>query len=183
VVAGETGQLQVLPLELGQWVNPGMELARVAQPGKLKAVLHVSEEQARDAALGQRALIDTRNGVVPGHVMRMDPSSQNGTVTVEVAIDGPLPAGTRSDLSVDGTIQIAQLPNVLYVGRPAYGDAERTVSLFRLDPDGRGASRVQVKFGRASANTVEVRSGLRAGDRVITSDMSAWDHVPHVRLK
>src|SRR5687768_2578163 len=134
VVAGEPGQLQVLPLELGQWVNPGMELARVAQPGRLKAVLRVPEGQAREIVIGQRATIDTRNGVIPGHVMRTDPSSQNGTVTVEVALDGALPAGTRSDLSVDGTIQIERLADVLHVGRPAYGEAGGTAAIYRLEP-------------------------------------------------
>lgn len=183
VVAGETGVLQTLPLELGQWVNPGLELARVAQPGRLKAVLRVPETQAKDIAIGQRASIDTRNGVVEGHVMRSDPSSQNGTVTVEVALDGPLPPNTRADLSVDGTIEIERLQNVMYVARPAYGQAESTVGLFKLDADGKEATRVNVKLGRASVNTIEVISGLNVGDKVIISDMSTWDNVSRVRLK
>jgi multidrug efflux pump subunit AcrA (membrane-fusion protein) len=187
VVAGETGQLQMLgnptQLELGQWVNPGMELARIAQPGKLKAVLRVPETQAKDIAIGQTASIDTRNGIVPGHVMRADPSAQNGTVTVEVALDGPLPPGTRSDLSVDGTIEIERLKDVLYVGRPAYGQPDNTVGLFKLTPDGKEATRVNVKLGRASVNTIEVVSGLNVGDKVIISDMSQWDNVSRVRLK
>lgn len=187
VVAGETGQLQMLgnptQLELGQWVNPGMELARIAQPGKLKAVLRVPETQAKDIAIGQRATIDTRNGIVAGHVMRSDPSAQNGTVTVEVALDGSLPPGTRSDLSVDGTIEIERLKDVLYVGRPAYGQADNTVGLFKLTPDGKEATRVNVKLGRASVNTIEVVSGLNVGDKVIISDMSQWDNVSRVRLK
>ncbi len=186
VVAGETGQLQMLgnpQLELGQWVNPGLELARIAQPGRLKAVLRVPETQAKDIAIGQTASIDTRNGLVAGHVMRADPSAQNGTVTVEVALDGPLPPGTRSDLSVDGTIEIERLKDVLYVGRPAYGQADNTVGLFKLTPDGKEATRVNVKLGRASVNTIEVVSGLNVGDKVIISDMSQWDNVSRVRLK
>ena len=183
VVAGEAGQLQVLALELGQWVNPGMELARVAQPGRLKAVLHVPDVQAKDIALGQRVAIDTHNGIVQGHVMRTDPSSQNGTVTVEVALDGALPAGTRSDLSVDGTIEIARLTSVLHVGRPPYGDPGASVGLFKLEPGGEEAVRVPVKLGRASANSIQVLSGLAAGDRVIISDMSSWDNVPRVRVR
>jgi multidrug resistance efflux pump len=183
VVAGEAGQLQVLPLELGQWVNPGMELARIAQPGRLKAVLRVPDVQARDIAPGQRATVDTHNGIAQGHVTRTDPSSQNGTVTVEVALDGALPAGTRSDLSVDGTIEIARLTNVLYLGRPPYGDAGTSVGLFKLEPAGREATRVPVKLGRASANTIQVVSGLAAGDKVIISDMSSWDNVSRMRIR
>jgi multidrug resistance efflux pump len=187
VMAGESGVLLNLgagpQLELGQWVNPGMELARVAQPGRLKAVLRVPETQAKDIAIGQKATIDTRNGVVAGHVMRTDPGSQQGTVVVEVAIDGELPKGARSDISVDGTIEIERLPNVLYVGRPAYGSAESTVGLFQVSKDGKEANRVNVKLGRASVNTVEVLQGLAVGDSVIISDMSQWDNVSRVRLK
>lgn len=183
VVAGEAGQLQVLPLELGQWVNPGMELARVAQPGRLKAVLHVPDVQARDITLGQRVAIDTHNGIVEGHVLRTDPSSQNGTVTVEVALDGALPAGTRSDLSVDGTIEIARLTNTLRVGRPPYGDPGATAGLFKIEPGGKGAVRVAVKLGRASANSIQILGGLAAGDKVIISDMSSWDNVSRVRVR
>ncbi|MFL5604929.1 MAG: efflux RND transporter periplasmic adaptor subunit [Gemmatimonadaceae bacterium] len=183
VVAGESGQLQVLPLELGQWVNPGMELARIAQPGRLKAVLRVPDVQARDIALGQRAVIDTRSGIVSGHVQRTDPSSQNGTVTVEVALDGVLPAGTRSDLGVDGTIEIARLTNVLHVGRPPYGDPGASVGLFKVGTDGKDAVRVPVKLGRASANAVQIVHGLAAGDRVIISDMSSWDNVSRMRIR
>ena len=183
VLAGEDGVLQTLPLELGQWVNPGMELARVSQPGKLKAVLRVPETQAKDVALGQIASIDTRNGIVKGHVMRIDPSSQNGTVTVEVAIDDPLPQGARAELSVDGTIEIERLKDVMYVGRPAYGQAESTVGIFKLDPDGKEATQVKVQLGRASVNTIEVKGGLNVGDKVIISDMSAYDTQSRVRLK
>ena len=183
VVAAENGVLLSLPLELGQWVNPGLEIARVAQPGRLKAVLRVPETQAKDIALLQKATIDTRNGVVSGHVMRMDPGSQQGTVVVEIAIDGELPKGARSDMSVDGTIEIERLPNVMYVGRPAYGSAESTVGLFKVSDDGKEATRANVKLGRASVNTVEVLQGLAVGDSVIISDMSQWDNVSRVRLK
>jgi multidrug resistance efflux pump len=188
VVAGENGVLLSLgsggaTLELGQWINPGMELARVAQPGRLKAVLRVPETQAKDISLGQKASIDTRNGVVAGHVMRIDPGSQQGTVVVEIAIDGELPRGSRADMSVDGTIELERLPNVLYVGRPAYGSAESTVGLFKVSDDGKEATRVNVKLGRASVNTIEVIQGLAVGDSVIISDMSQWDATSRVRLK
>lgn len=187
VTAGEAGQLLTLgnpQLELGQWVNSGIELARVAQPGKLKAVLRVPETQAKDVAVGQHAIIDLHNnGTVEGHVIRADPSSQAGTVTVEVALDGPLPQGARSDLSVDGTIEIERLKNVMYVGRPAYGQAESTVGLFRVEKNTGYASRVNVKLGRASVNTIVVDGGLALGDSVIISDMSAWDNTSRVRLK
>jgi len=168
---------------LGQWVNPGMELARVAQPGRLKAVIRVPESQARDIAVGQKATVDTRQGVVAGRVMRIDPAAQQGTVTVEVTIEGELPRGARADMSVDGTIEIERLPNVLYVGRPAYGSAESTVGLFKISADGKEATSVPVKLGRASVNTVEVLTGLSVGDSVIISDMSTWDNVSRVRLK
>ncbi len=183
VTAPEDGVLQTQPLELGQWVVPGQVLATVAQPGRLKAVLRVPETQARDIVLGQSVDIDTRNGIAKGHVMRVDPSVQNGTVTVEVALEGALPKGARPDLSVDGTIEIERLPNVLHVGRPAYGQGESTVGLFRLDPDGKYAMRVPVKLGVSSVTTVQVLSGLKVGDRVITSDMSQWDNVERVKLK
>ena len=189
VVAGSDGVLQELggaqtgQLELGTWVNPGFILAKVAQPGKLKAVLRVPETQAKDVVLGQPTSIDTRNGVVAGHVMRIDPAVQNGTVAVEVALEGQLPRGARPDLSVDGTIEIERLQNVLYVGRPAYGQAESVVGLFRLEPDGKTASRVNVKLGRSSVNTIEVVQGLQPGDRVIISDMTQWDNADKVRLK
>ncbi len=183
VLAGENGVLQELPLDLGQWVNPGMILARVSQPGRLKAVLRVPETQAKDITVGQRTKIDTRNGIVDGRVMRVDPAAQNGTVTVEVALEGALPRGARPDLSVDGTIEIERLIDVMYVGRPAYGQAESTVGLFKLDPDGKTASRVNVRLGRASVNTIQVMQGLGVGDKVIISDMSAYDNTNKVRLK
>jgi multidrug efflux pump subunit AcrA (membrane-fusion protein) len=183
VRAGESGVLQELPLELGQWVTPGQRLARVAQPGQLKAVLRVPETQAKDITVGQKTKIDTRNGIVPGSVIRVDPIVQNGTVTVEVALEGKLPAGARADLSVDGTIEIERLDDVMYVGRPGYGQPESTVGLFRLDPDGTHATLVQVKLGRASVSTIEVLQGLQVGDKVIISDMSQWSEMERVRLK
>ncbi|MGH7678729.1 MAG: HlyD family secretion protein [Gemmatimonadaceae bacterium] len=188
VYAGENGVLQSLGtqginLELGQYVNAGTELARVSQPGKLKAVIRVPETQARDIAVGQKATVDTRNGVVAGHVMRIDPASTQGTVTVEVAIDGELPRGARADMSVDGTIEIERLPDVLYVGRPAFGSAESTVGLFKISADGKEAASVSVKLGRTSVNTVEILQGLNVGDSVIISDMTTWDNVSRVKLK
>ena len=188
VVAGESGVLQSLgptgqTLELGQWVNPGMELARVSQPGRLKAVLRVPETMARDIVPGLKASIDTRNGIVPGRVFRIDPASTQGTVTVEVAIEGDLPRGARADMSVDGTIEIERLPDVMYVGRPAYGSAESTVGLFQITDDGSEANRVNVRLGRASVNTIEVMNGLAVGDSVIISDMSQYDQVSRIRIK
>jgi len=184
VTAGAPGGvLQTLPLELGQWVTPGQVLATIAQPGRLKAVLRVPETQAKDVVLGQPVSIDTRNGTVDGKVMRIDPAVQGGTVTVEVALVGELPKGARPDLSVDGTIEVERLVNVLYVGRPAYGQPESTVGLFKLDPDGVTARRVNVKLGRSSVNTIEVVQGLNPGDRVIISDMSQWENVDRVKLK
>ena len=190
VVAGENGVLQSLgpngvQLELGQWVNPGMELARVARPGALKAVIRVPETQARDIAVGQKATVDTRNGIVPGHVMRIDPGSTQGTVIVEVAIDGELPRGARADMSVDGTIEIERLPNVMYVGRPAYGSPESSVGLFKLTEDGSEANLVTVRLGRSSVNYIEVAPGanLAVGDSVIISDMSNWDSQSRLRIK
>jgi multidrug resistance efflux pump len=187
VTAGEAGTLMTLgnpQLELGQWVNSGIELARVAQPGRLKAVLRVPETQAKDVVVGQHATIDLHNnGIIEGHVIRTDPSSQAGTVTVEVGLDGALPNGARSDLSVDGTIEIDRLKDVLYVGRPAYGQAESTVGLFRVEKGTGYASRTNVKLGRASVNTIEIVNGLAVGDSVIISDMSTWDNTSRVRLK
>jgi len=196
VPAGEGGQLLSLgngqqELQLGQWVLAGQTLATVAQPGKLKAVLRVPETQAKDVAMGQKVDIDTRaggggggTGIVKGHVSRVDPTSVNGTVTVEVLFDtDTLPPGARADLSVDGVIEIERLDNVLFVQRPAYGQAESTVGLFKLDPDGKTASRVNVKLGRSSVSTIEIVSGLQPKDKVIVSDMSQWDNVAKVRLQ
>ena len=183
VTAGADGVLQDMNLEPGQWVNPGITLGRVAQPGRLKAVLRVPETQAKDITIGQPVSIDTRNGLVAGRVFRIDPSVQNGTVQVEAMLEGELPRGARPDLSVDGTIEIERLTDVMYVGRPAYGQAESTVGLFRLEPDGSTAVRVNVKLGRSSVNTIEVVQGLNVGDKVIISDMSQFDSAERVRLR
>ncbi|MBX6363366.1 MAG: HlyD family efflux transporter periplasmic adaptor subunit [Gemmatimonadetes bacterium] len=184
IQAGADGVLAEMPMQIGQWVTPGVTLAKVVEPGRLKAVLRIPETQAKDIVLGQPASIDTRNGFIPGHVMRIDPSAQNGTVGVDVALDvaGPLPPGARPDLSVDGTIEIERLTNVLYVGLPAYGQPNSTVGLFKLNDDGE-AVRVSVKLGRSSVNTIEVLGGLKKGDTVILSDMSAWDQVDRVKVK
>jgi len=179
----QAGVLQELPVELGQWVNSGATLAKVVQPGTLKAVLRIPETQAKDIAVGQPASIDTRNGVVPGRVTRIDPAAQNGTVTVDVALTGPLPRGARPDMSVDGTVDLERLGNVLHVGRPAYGQPESTVGMFRLLPGGGEAERVNVQLGRGSATSVEVLRGLNPGDVVILSDMSQYDESQRVRLK
>jgi HlyD family secretion protein len=186
VRAGIAGVLQVVPVEVGQRVTPGTNLARVAVPGNLKAELRIPETQARDVEVGLPAVVDTRNGEVHGRVSRADPGAQNGTVLVDVRFTEPLPKGARPDLSVDGTIELERLENVLYVGRPAFGQENGTVSLFKLSgpaerPD--AAERVQVKFGRSSVNTIEVVGGLKAGDRVILSDMSAWDGRDRLRIR
>lgn len=181
--AGINGVLQLVPVEVGQQVAPGANLARVADPKKLKAEIKIAETQAKDIAIGQNATIDTRNGVVKGHVSRIDPSVQNGTVTVDVAIDEPLPLGARPDLSVDGTVELENLLNVLYVGRPVNGQSDSTISLFKLMSDDSEATRVNVKLGRSSVNTVEILQGLQVGDKVILSDMSQWDNVDRIRLR
>ncbi|MBZ5670070.1 MAG: efflux RND transporter periplasmic adaptor subunit [Acidobacteriia bacterium] len=183
VRAGADGVLQELSVEVGQRVTAGTILAKVVQPAKLKAQLKIPETQAKDVQIGQSASIDTRNGVIPGHVMRVDPAVQNGTVTVDVKLDGPLPKGARPDLSVEGTIELENLADVVYVGRPAFGQPNSTVGIFKLDEDGKGASRVQVKLGRASVNSVEILGGLQPGDKVVLSDMSAWDAFNRVRLE
>ena len=162
---------------------PGAVLAKVTVPGKLKATLKIPETQAKDVALNQQAQVDTRNGIIPGHVTRVDPAATNGTVDVDVNLDGPLPEGARPDLSVDGTITIEKLADVVYVGRPVIGQAGSKIGLFKIDPDGKGASRVTVSLGRASVNTIEVVDGLHVGDRVILSDMSAWDAHNRIRLR
>jgi HlyD family secretion protein len=182
VRAGLEGVLQQLPVEVGQRVVPGNTLAKVAEPGRLKAVVRVAETQAKDVQIGQVATVDTRNGTVPGRVARVDPAATNGTVAVDIALEGPLPKGARPDLSVDGTIELERLENVLYVGRPAQGQGESLVGLFRLEADGQIASRVKVKLGRASVNTVEVVEGLKEGEQVVLSDTSAWDAFDRIRL-
>ena len=183
VRAGADGVLQELPLEVGQWAISGATLAKVVQPERLKAVLRIPETQARDLTIGQSAAIDTRNGIVKGRVVRIDPAAQNGTVTVDVTLEGELPRGARPDLSVDGTIEIERLNNVLNVGRPAYGQANSTVALFRVLPGGSEAERVQVQLGRSSVNRIEVLRGLAPGDIVILSDMSRWDAVDRVSIR
>src|SRR3984893_8444484 len=183
VRAGITGVLQLIPVEEGQNVAVGTNVARVADPKKLKAEVKIAETQAKDIIIGQKASIDTRNGVVIGHVSRIDPSVQNGTVTADGAIGGVLPRGARPDLSVDGTITIENLSDVLYVGRPVHGQSDSTIGIFKLDADGSEASRVNVKLGRSSVNTIEIVSGLKVGDKVILSDMSAWDNFDRIRLK
>jgi HlyD family secretion protein len=183
VKAGANGTLQELSLEVGQWAQSGANLARIVEPGRLKAVLRIPETQAKDVALGQPAAIDTRNGIAHGNVSRIDPAVQNGTVTVDVSLGDELPRGARPDLSVDGTIQVERLDNVLHVGRPAYGQAGSTVGLFKLVEDGTVALRVNVRLGRTSVNTVEVLGGLQPGEKVIISDMSRWDGVDRVRVE
>jgi HlyD family secretion protein len=182
VMAGTNGVLQQMQVEVGQQVTPGTNLARVVEPQHLKAELKIAETQAKDIQLGQQAEIDTRNGVIPGHVSRIDPAAQQGTVTVDVALDGQLPQGARPDLTVDGTVELERLENVIYVGRPAFGQSQSTVSMFKLEPDGKAAVRVPVKLGRSSVNTIEILEGLQPGDQVILSDTAAWDAFNRVLL-
>jgi HlyD family secretion protein len=182
VRAGTEGILQQLPVQVGERVTPGKNLARVSEPQHLKAEVKIAETQARDIQISQPAMIDTRNGIIPGRVMRIDPASQNGTVAVDVKLEGPLPKGARPDLSVDGTIELERLDDVLYVGRPAFGQEMSTVALFKLTEAGQSAVRVQVKLGRSSVNTIEILEGLTVGDQVILSDMSSWDAYDRVRL-
>ena len=182
VRAGIAGVLTSLPLAVGQHVLVGAMLAQVVQPNQLKAQLKIAETQARDIQLGQPASVDTHNGLADGTVSRIDPAVQNGTVTVDVELTGNLPQGVRPDLSVDGTIDLERMRDVFFVGRPAFGNENSTISLFRLDQDGKGASRVPVKVGRASVNAIQVLEGLKQGDNVILSDMSRWDTTDHIRL-
>jgi HlyD family secretion protein len=183
VRAGLEGTLQLVPVEVGQQVAPGTNLARVANPSRLKAEIKIAETQAKDIAYGQNATVDTRNGIVKGHVIRIDPSVVNGTVTVDVGIDDPLPLGARPDLSVDGTIELENLKDVLYVGRPVHGQSDSTISLFKVTSDDSEGIRTTVKLGRSSVNTVEIVQGLQVGDKVVLSDMSQWDNVDRIRLK
>jgi len=190
VRAGFDGMLQQLPtpVEVGQKVTAGTPLGKVAQPSKLKAELKIAETQVKDIAYGQPAVIDTRlagggsNGLIEGRVSRIDPSILNGTVTVDVALKGTLPPGARPDLSVDGTIQLAKLDDVVYVGRPVFGQQDSTVQLFKLEPDGKYAGKVKVQLGRSSVNTIEIKDGLKVGDQVILSDMSQYDNYDRIRL-
>jgi multidrug resistance efflux pump len=183
VVAGVSGVLADLPLEPGQWVRPGDELARIVQPGRLRAEVRIPETQARDVAIGQLALIDTRNDTIEGRVSRIDPAVAGGSVTVDVRLEGELPREARPDLSIDGTIEIERLTDVLYVSRPTYGQANSLVGLFKVVEGGDAAVRVQVRLGRASVNTIEIVEGLVEGDEVIVSDMSTWDEYDRVRLR
>lgn len=192
VRAGVDGVLQELPCSSaattgtsckpGQWMTSGTTLAKVVQPEHLKAELKIPETQTKDIQLGLKAEVDTHNGIIPGHVVRIDPASQGGTVTVDVALDGPLPAGARPDLSVDGRIELELIADTLQVGRPAFGQEKSTVGMFKLEPDGKTAVRVQVKLGRSSVNAVEIVGGLKEGDQVILSDMSRWDNYDRIRL-
>jgi HlyD family secretion protein len=187
IKAGIEGVLQrlgdsIAPLQEGQQLSAGALVARVASQTKLKAAIKIAETQARDIQLDQSAEIDTRNGMIPGHVVRIDPGVENGTVTVDVALDGPLPRGARPDLSVDGTIQLARLEDVLYVGRPVQGQPDSAVGLFKVVDNGKAAVRVPVKLGRSSVSTIEIQSGLQLGDQVILSDMSQWDARERVKL-
>jgi HlyD family secretion protein len=182
VKSGMSGILQLVPVERGQQVGPGTNLARVANPSNLKAELRIAETQTKDIHVGQYAEVDTRNGIVKGHVSRIDPASQGGTVGVDVIMDGDLPAGARPDLSVDGTIQLEKLDNIIFVGRPAFGQENSTVTIFKVQPSGE-ATATKVKLGRASVNTIEVLEGLQPGDQVILSDMSQFDAFDRVQLK
>jgi len=183
VLAGADGVLQEVSVQVGQRVGAGTILAKVVQPEKLKAELKIPETQAKDVLIGQKVQVDTRNGVIPGSVSRIDPSVRDGTVTVDVKLEGALPAGARPDLSVDGTIELEHLESVVYVGRPATGQPAGSIGLFRLNPDGKEALRVSVKLGRASVSTIEILEGLRPGDQVILSDMSQWDSYDRIRLR
>jgi len=183
VLAGANGVLQEISVQVGQRVGPGTILAKVVQPEKLKAELKIPETQAKDVQIGQKAAIDTRNGVIPGRVSRIDPSVREGNVTVDVKLEGALPLGARPDLSVDGTIELERLDEVVYVGRPAFGQPSSTDGLFRLDPSSREALRASVKLGRASVSTLEVVAGLKPGDQVILSDMTQYDSVDRIRIR
>lgn len=183
VTAGADGVLQDFDLEVGQWVQSGTTLARVAQPERLKAELRIPQTQARDVQAGQRAWIDTRRDTIPGRVRRVDPNVQGGSVLVEIALDGEMPAGTRPDLNVEGLIELERLEDVLHVGRPTYGQSQSTVGLFRLVEDGNAAERVSVQLGRSSVNQIEVLTGLQEGDVIILSDMTRYNDVDRVRIR
>ncbi|MFY9554545.1 MAG: HlyD family efflux transporter periplasmic adaptor subunit [Blastocatellia bacterium] len=182
VRAGIDGELQTIAVQVGQQVTLGQELARVANPKRLKAELKISETQAKDIQLGQPVTVDTRNGIIAGRVIRIDPSVQNGTRTVDASLEGELPKGAVPDLSVDGTIELEKIENILYVNRPVHGAENSTVGLFKIDPDGAGAVRVQVKLGRSSVTTIEVVEGLREGDVIVLSDTTQWDNADRIRI-
>jgi HlyD family secretion protein len=181
--SGVPGVLQEVPVDVGQRITPGTNLARVADPNRLRAQLQIAETQVKDVAIAQQAEIDTRNGIARGHVVRIDPAAKNGTVTVDVTLDEELPRGARPDMSVDGTIELERLDNILYVGRPAFGQEKAKTNLFKLSADGSTATVTPVDLGRSSVSTIEVVRGLNAGDRVILSDMSQWDGYDRVRLR
>ncbi|MFN2493541.1 MAG: HlyD family secretion protein [Pyrinomonadaceae bacterium] len=183
VRAGTSGVLQQVSVQVGQQVTPGFNIARVADPASLKAELKIAETQIKDVRLGQPVSVDTRNGIIPGEVLRIDPAAREGTFTVDVALTGPIPASARPDLSVDGTIELEHLTNVLYVGRPAFGQGQQTVGLFRLEPDGQEAILTQVALGRSSVSTIEIISGLREGDQVILSDTSSMANYTRIRVR
>jgi len=183
VRAGSAGVLQQVMVQVGQQVTPGFDIARVADPASLKAELRIAETQIKDVKLGQRVEVDTRNGIIQARVSRIDPAAREGTFTVDAALIGALPSSARPDLTVDGTIELERLENVLHVGRPAFGQAESTVKMFRLSPDGQQAERVQVVLGRNSVSTIEIASGLKEGDKVILSDTSNWDEYDVIRLR
>jgi HlyD family secretion protein len=180
--AGVAGVLQEVPVQVGQRVGPGTNLARVVDPTRLKAQLQIAETQVKDVSIGQKADVDTRNGIMTGRVFRIDPAARNGTVTVDVVLDGALPRGARPDMSVDGTIELERLDNVMYVGRPAFGQEHGTVRLFRLSPDRSSATLTPVELGRSSVNTVEVIRGLNVGDCVVLSDTSQWGRFDRLRV-
>jgi HlyD family secretion protein len=183
VTPGFSGVLQLVPVEVGQQVAPGANLARVADPSRLKAELKIAETQAKDIEVGQSAEIDTRSGIIQGKVSRKDPAAANGTVTIDVSLTGELPRGAVPDLSVDGTVQLERLDDILYVGRPSLGQDDSTVGLFKLTSASGDAARVQVSLGKSSVNAIQVKSGLNEGDTVVLSDMSAWDAYDRVRLR
>jgi HlyD family secretion protein len=183
VRSGTDGVLQVVAVQEGQQVAPGVNIARVADPASLKAELKIAETQIKDVRVGQPVAVDTRNGIIQGRVSRIDPAAREGTFVVDAELTGPLPGSARPDLSVDGTIELERLNNVLYVGRPAFGQAQQTVGMFRLSPDGQEAARVQVALGRSSVSTVEILSGLKEGDQVILSDTSTLDTYKVIRVR
>ncbi|HET6647168.1 MAG TPA: HlyD family efflux transporter periplasmic adaptor subunit [Pyrinomonadaceae bacterium] len=183
VRAGTNGVLQQVSVQVGQQVTPGFNMARVADPASLKAELRIAETQITGVKLGQPVEVDTRNGIIQARVSRIDPAAREGTFTIDAELIGPLPASARPDLSVDGTVELARLDNVLNVGRPAFGQGQQTVGMFKLSPDGQEATRVQVALGRTSVSTVEIVSGLREGDQVILSDTSAWDNYNEIRVR
>jgi HlyD family secretion protein len=183
VRAGTSGVLQEVSVQVGQQVTPGFNIARVADPNSLKAELKIPETQIKDVKLGQKVAVDTRNGIIDGQVLRIDPAAREGTFIVDVLLTGPIPPSARPDLSVDGTIELERLTNVLYMGRPAFGQGQQTVGLFRLNPDGQEALRVSVTLGRSSVSTIEIVNGLKEGDQVILSDTSSMDSYNRIRVR